>query len=197
MQIAAIFRLCSLLWFSRLLHLAGIVCTLGIAIVGWLMREHLRIQAVAAESLHIQELVILHAEAETRSNLATLELELKSCHLSVEQLSKKLVRGPQESRFIADLGLFADESGIEIRNFRPGRLIHRGSMDELELQLSCEGTYEGLCRFLAAQEHSPRFSHVAGLTIASQPTGNTLHFDLVLQLLYQGSSNGGGEEKMK
>lgn len=195
MQIATIFHLCSLVWFSRLLHLGGIVCTLGIVVVGWQMRQHLRKQAAAAENLCSQELATISARNQSRAHLETLKAELKSCQAAVEQLSGKLVRGPQESRFIAQLGLLAEERGIEIRNFRPGRLTHRGSLDELELQLSCEGTYEGLCSFLAAQENSPRFSHVAALNIASQPTGEVLHFDLSFQLLFQKSVSNRSEEK--
>lgn len=188
MQLAAILRSTSLTWLSRGLHLGGIVCLLAIVVIGWQMRLHLAGQAEAAVNLGERTRATLKTEKKTREQLAALELELSACRTAVAQLSNKLVHGPQESRFIAHLGQFAEETGIEIRNFRPGRMLHRGALDEVELQISCVGSYEGLCTFLAAQEELPRFCHVAGMTVASQPAGGELHFDLTLQLLFKGAA---------
>ena len=183
------FRFRSLAWLSTALHVGGIACALGIIVVGWQVRLHLRAHVAAAIAMTEQAETTLTTEQQVRTNLTRLESELAVCQSAVKRSTEKLVEGAQESRFMAHLGQLAEDSGIEIRNFRPGRMVHRGKLSELELQLSCEGTYVGLCAFLEAQEELPRFCHVASLAVTGQPgDADALHFDLTLQLLFKGNA---------
>jgi len=109
--------------------------------------------------------------------------------LECDAISASLPQGPQESRFIAQLANMAEESGVQIDDFRPGRKLDYGDgVGELELRLFCEGSYESFCTFLEQTRELKRLVHIASLRISPlDQSGNRVTAELQLRLLFSQS----------
>lgn len=70
-----------------------------------------------------------------------------------------------DAEFLAQLHQLAKEVNLNIQDYRPGKVTERGDYSEVEVELTGEGTYESLCRFLTRLPQVPRLSSLAGLEI--------------------------------
>ena len=69
----------------------------------------------------------------------------------------------------------AAQAGLQIRDYRPGVVATRPTHSQMEIQLSCQGTYRSLCEFLDRLAALPRLTRVEKMEITaagpeSQPT---------------------------
>lgn len=85
-----------------------------------------------------------------------------------QSFREKLPAMPREDEFLAQVAQLARSVGLAVRDYRPGEVTSRGNYSELEIELSCEGNYESLCRFLNGLPTLPRLSSLTGIEVQSQ-----------------------------
>jgi Tfp pilus assembly protein PilO len=78
----------------------------------------------------------------------------------------------------------AQEVGLEIRNYRRGVVLVNDSHSQLEVFVSCAGSYPQICRFFHRLARLPRISTVEKTTITSDSTAEAYPVDLTLRLYY-------------
>ena len=99
-----------------------------------------------------------------RLSAAAAEMERK-----VAELSGRVPQGPSEAEFLSELSVAAAQAGLKVRDYRPGVIRAQGTCSQLEIQLSCIGSYPGLCGFLERLAALPRLSRVVQLDVAAAP----------------------------
>jgi Tfp pilus assembly protein PilO len=175
----------TLRWLNRGLHLGAAGVALVILLIGGAVARGL--------ASHTSQLVAMEQEAaaciarndQIRARHRDLTERLQHTTDATRQLSARLTEGPQESRFVAQLADLAESTGLEIAASRPGRVVEYDSFGELELRVSGTASYSGLCRFIDGLNEMPRLCHVIGMEVSSvDPTGDSLHVELQLQLLF-------------
>lgn len=168
-----------------MLQIAAGVAALAILGAGWFVANSLSSRASDLEQSTAQAVAIADRDAQIREQHADLTTRVKAAQLAVAEAQSRLGDSPQESRFIAQLTDLSEEAGLNVSNVQPGATTVHGSVGILELKMSCDGTYEGLCSFLTALDKLPRICHVSGMNTSSidSQTGE-LRIDLQLQLLF-------------
>lgn len=168
-------RFCGLFVIGAMLLASGLIGR-------WLAKsageyDRAREQATAA---------IAHRAAIDR-RLIELKQNVAEATLECDTISASLPQGPQESKFIAQLAGLAEETGVEIDGFRPGRKLDYGDgVGELEMKLFCEGSYESLRALFEQTPKLNRLIHIANMRLSPlDQSGSRIHAELQLQLLFR------------
>ena len=163
---------------------AGLIALIILG-TGWLIAEALGNHSESLSQSTEQAIALQARGEQILQQHSELTSKVRAAQEDVKQAQTRLGMGPQESRFIAQLTDLAEEFGLDVSNVRPGGVSLHGTFGVLELQASCDGSYNGLCSFLAALNEMPRICHVSGMNVVAvdQQTGN-LRFELKLQLLF-------------
>ena len=163
---------------------AGIIALIILG-TGWLIADAMASHAHDLDRSAEQAMALRARGKQIRERHSNLTSKVKAAQEDVEQAQTRLGIGPQESRFIAQLTDLTEQYGLEVSQVRPGSTSLHGSFGTLELQLSCDGQYEGFCQFLAAMEKLPRICHISGMNIAViDAASGRLNIELKLQLLF-------------
>ena len=172
--------------YGRCLHVAGLVIAVVLFAVvyvpalGALWHTETRITGQidaatrlldSADALREEHGKLLERQAETQIRTA--------------QLMARIPDAPQESEFLAHIARLAQQSSLSIRNFRPVATRARDRDSEVEVHLSAEGRYEGLCRFLAGLETLPRLCSVTRLSVVNEkPASGTLPVEITFVIYF-------------
>jgi len=124
--------------------------------------------------------------AELNSHLASLE-----SHLT--ELEARIPETAGESDFLAQLARLASRTEVQIRDYRPGAVVDRGSYNDIEISFSANGRYESICRFLAGLESLERLCKVTGLDVAALDDPNQSYpFEVTLSIYFYPPTRGAG-----
>jgi Tfp pilus assembly protein PilO len=169
----------ALRWLGRGLHALGALVACGLLIAGWMQVRWIRAQAENMRHLSGEAGACIAREEEIRADFNRVRQELESATQVTKSLEDRLPDGPQEARLIAALSQSTRTTGLEINRFHPQRKAEHDAIGALELRLSCEGTYESLCAFLAELQHLSRACHVGRFDISlMNETGEQLRAEL-------------------
>ena len=125
------------------------------------MRQHSEEDRVEIEQL--EQRVAL--EGKIRREFRELRAALKAQKQKQRGFRERLPSDPLEAEFLAQVARLAEEVGLNVRDYRPGQVTPRGDYAEVDIELSGEGSYESICRFLYGLSQIPRLSSLAGLEI--------------------------------
>lgn len=129
------------------------------------------------------------------------ECELFAMSQRLDQLTAMIPHTPDESRFLAELAELAGQTGLVIRNFRPGPAEDAGSpgseatantntqgddsaLQRIRVNLSGAGSYDGICRFLDGLQALPRLTHVSRLDVVPQVGSELYPVELELSIFF-------------
>ena len=132
-------------------------------------------------SMHDQRTAVqsdfLDREKQIRSDNEALQQELAETERLLVNLLARIPESPEEADFLAQLARIAKESKFEIRDYKPGKVVEKDSYKEMEIQLSAEADYPGICRFFDKLDTLPRLHRISNLTI--EATGGAGEFQPV------------------
>ncbi len=130
------------------LHALGLSIVLATAGLGYALAIHPlenRIDEVDDHSFQLEGL--LRDAPKVRGQHQRLQNEIAAARASVADLHKRVPDEPFEADFLAQLTEAANQSGLRIGDYRPGVVRGGQRCSQLQVQLSCQGTYQSVCEF--------------------------------------------------
>ena len=108
-------------------------------------------------------------------------------------LQKRVPDEPSEAEFLAQLVQAANQTGFRINDYHPGVVRSGERCSQLQVQLSCQGTYRSICDFLDRLAALPRITQVEKLDVtAAGPDGHPVTLWLVVYFRLSQAPDGGG-----
>ena len=127
-------------------------------------------------------------ETEPQAELANRELkqELADMEDRFSSVTARIPAEAGESDFLAQLSELAQQSRLAIRDYRPGISAHKEEHSEMEVDLSAEGNYTAICRFLAGLGTLSRLSRITELEISEPATDEpeTYPIEMTLRIYF-------------
>lgn len=171
---------------SRLLHCAGLAATVVVAT--FLQFAVFRpLSAAREETLHETAVVeaTLTRASDIRSENRTLRNELATAERRVADALRRVPAIPHEADFLAQVTELAHASGLDILDYRPGAIQNFEKHNSMAVQLSSQGNYPGLCKFLHSVDQLPRLCRVDHLEIiAPQQPGSRASMNMTLVIFF-------------
>ena len=159
-----------------MLHLTGALGFLTLLIVAWwfLIRPIETQRRIASQRMAEMDTTLVAAD-EIRTEHSLLSRRLSADRDQVAALKARIPDDPSETEFLALASELAEETGLQIQDYRPDKTIEAPSFSSLEVELICEGDYASICRFLDGISKLPRLSRIKRLHIdASKPKADYL-----------------------
>jgi Tfp pilus assembly protein PilO len=106
-----------------------------------------------------------------RAERDRLKQSLSEARQEEQRLLSRVPDAPHEGVFLGQVSRLAQEVDLQIRDYRPGEVRARSNYSEMEISLTCEGTYDSLCRFLDGLARLPRLAKLSLLDV-TDPEGD-------------------------
>lgn len=152
----------------------GAAAVLSVLSLGWFLVIS-PMRGEAAELVAATEAQQLHTAALT-SQLQVLRAqaaELPAQQARLAELQQELPETVALPDLIRLLTAAADEAGVELTSISPSAPVANGTLAEVPLALTVDGTYFNLQQFLGALEDLPRAFLIAGFSLAPQGDDST------------------------
>ena len=168
--------------FDSLLHAAGAIVTIAIAVVlhfalyAPLERRHANIVEHTAS---LDEL--LNRASDVRGEHAKLSESLAEIMKRSEALHRRVPKEPREVEFLTQVTEAANDEHFKIRGYLPSTIINKQGYSQMEVTLDGEGTYYSICGFLDRIHRLPRMSSVVKMDI--RPVSPTKDYPIKLTLV--------------
>jgi Tfp pilus assembly protein PilO len=167
------------------LNIAGALVTASLVMAGgWLVLGSLTGDtaqtAARLEALH----ALLGDEGRLRAEHAKFRQQLDKAKQDEAAIQKRIPSEPQEAVFLAQVSQAADTVELQIKDYRPGVISPGKTWSTLRVELTCEGSYLGICTFLDSLQDLPRYSTVARLEIDPGTTAEHYLAKLCLELYF-------------
>jgi len=138
------------------------------------------VAACARETAELQG--VIQDGERLRAEHGRLRQELARARERSADLIERIPDQPQEADFLAQLSQLADDSGLKIRDYRPGVITLRSSHATMKVDMICAGNYESICTFLDGLAELPRHCTVVRFQIDSASQGELYSVELSLEL---------------
>ena len=177
------------------LHGAGIAAVVACAVAA----ELLVYAPIAAESEELtnqsdEYAAFLQNGDAIRTRHADLSARLLDKETKLTQLYKQIPDTARESDFLEQLSKLANDGELVIHKYRPRAPVTQERHSEMEIELSAQGGYEGICKFLNGLGELPRVCRVSTLQI-SVPSSGSVDYTIELTLrIYFASAKKRGEQ---
>jgi Tfp pilus assembly protein PilO len=172
---------------NRGLHGAGVTVLIAIvATAVWCVVLPLNQEVTQLDKLCDANRAFVSRTAEFKNQHTQLSQQLSQMETRFGELMTRLPSEADESEFLAQLSGLATQSGLVIRDYRPGSVVAREEYNEMEIDLSAKGPYGGICNFLHGLESLPRLCLVTDLTIAgtTEPAEDIYPIDVTLRIYF-------------
>lgn len=168
------------------LHLLGMV---GLCMIGSLFYYGVHIPLENGGEQLIANKLSLEKFLETedrirRENREANEL-LSDRKKYLDDLLQRIPNKANEDTFLAQLSKIARQSGVAIKNFSPGNPVMMQRHARLDIDISANASYEGICHFLNGVAKMPRLCQITSFDVDSSlsPT-NQYQFRAKLRIFY-------------
>lgn len=168
--------------FGAALHAAGLAAVLAIAGTGYALAirpmEGWKADCDARSNDLAERLKDADALRNEHARLTRLAEEVQQ---KAEALARCVPEEPLEAEFLSQVTAAAQASGLKLGDYRPGVIATQAGRSQLEIQLSCEGPYRGICAFLDRLASMERLSRVVQLDLAAaEPEGCSAQLTLTI-----------------
>ena len=171
--------------FNAMLHVAGAIITVVIAVVLYLAlyapleRRHVLV-VVHTASLD----ALLDRASGVRGEHAKLSESLAEIMKRSEALHRRVPQEPREMEFLTQVTEAANDEHFKIRGYHPGTIINKQGYSQMEVTLGGEGTYYSICGFLDRIHRLPRMSSVVKMDIRSESPTKDYPITLTLVIYF-------------
>lgn len=174
---------------KRSLHLGWIAHSIGllvllVCIAAFLVAVYRPLMAAKRQTQNrMAELErLLGTSGEARSEHHSLSVTLEELEERSQSVRQRVPQRPEEAEFLRGLSSLAEQSELTIKDYRRQGVENRPTHAELVLNVSAQGRYESICRFIHGLESMPRIATIRRLLIdAKNDTGvYAIDFTLVL-----------------
>jgi len=176
--------------FAWALHgLGAFVAAVVVPTVWWMTSAPLEFahRDHAARTSELAEL--LERSNEVKAEHARLTAALQQFKADAVAIQQRIPAESLEAEFLAQLTETAQTEGVHILDYRPGVATARDEYSQMEIGLSCQGTYASLCRFVSRLEEMPRLAHLVALQIEGQPPASIYPAEMSLVIYFGGKAS--------
>ena len=169
-------------------HGAAGTALVAVLFLGWYLlirpvetQQYLALQRVDQLETTLAASDSIHAEH------ASLTRRLAAARQQESSLQARIPDDPSEENFLALASELATQTGLTIKDYRPGMSTQTASCSAMEVELIGEGDYASICRFLDGVSKLPRLSSITGLHIDATKSGSAYLVEISV-LLYFGAT---------
>lgn len=101
---------------------------------------------------------------------------------------------PREADFLAQVSELAQQTGLDILDYRPGILRPQTTYTEMEVKLVSKGTYASLCGFLEQIDRLPRLCRLMNLSIDAKASDGKYAMEMTLVIFFTTGSKAPSNE---
>ncbi|HEY2413099.1 MAG TPA: type 4a pilus biogenesis protein PilO [Pirellulaceae bacterium] len=170
------------IWGTNLLGVLAALATIVAAYRAhnWLRRERELVQARQRD-----DMVLLARAEQVQADRESAAKQLATLAEQLADLKSRLPSSPKEAEFLAQLSKLAENTGVRLKNFRPGQVANGPSVNTCEVQLSLVGPFASICKMFDGLAEVPRFLSVARVTLAGPPSaGDACIADVTISLCF-------------
>jgi Tfp pilus assembly protein PilO len=164
------------------LHGLGLSIVLATAGLGYalVMRPLERgIEELNGRAFQLQ--TCLQQAPKVRADHQRLRDAMAAAEAKAADLQTRVPDEPFEAEFLGQLAEAARQTSFQIGDYRPGVVRSGQRCSQLQIQLTCQGTYRSICNFLDRVAALPRITQVEKLDItAAGPDGHPVTLWLVV-----------------
>ncbi|HEV3003168.1 MAG TPA: type 4a pilus biogenesis protein PilO, partial [Pirellulales bacterium] len=155
--------------FGLALHAGGLLAVVvaACAVHCFVCRPLLQERAEGLDRLGQLDGLLAGAEP-IRQGYESLKQSLADAREREAALLSRIPQTPREAEFLALVSDLAGKVELRLRDYRPGETRVRATYSELEIGMSCEGSYQSICGFLDGLNHLPRLTNLTRLEITAQ-----------------------------
>ncbi len=178
---------------GSLLHAAALstLALAGLAFYLWLYvpRSH-EIAQLQTRITALQQQ--LRGSAKIRGQFATLTASRAEQRQTAEDVRRRVPDEPREAEFLEQISdaILPDE--FVINDYTRGPVTKADGCRQLDIQLRCDGTYAGICRFLDRLDRMQRITRVVALDLGTQMTQQRYPLSITVRL-YFGAQQAAGK----
>lgn len=110
--------------------------------------------------------------------------ELQELLASVEEVNRRVPDKPSEGEFLGDLSRLAREHGVEINDFRRGKVATAATHSVVSISITGEASHAGLCELVASVSQLPRLASLNEMRVRSEPGAERYPVELGYSLYY-------------
>jgi Tfp pilus assembly protein PilO len=164
------------------------IATMGIA--WWLccakpaleLKAELERRAIAVNELRASEPEILLRHK-------ALQGEFEDWNSRIELLKSRIQVYENEGQFLKWVNETANANGLTMRDYRPGQHQKQGDYDCRAVQLSAQGSYESICKFLSQVRSGPKMLRITSLELTpKEKTSGSYTCNLQMLLFSQSNT---------
>lgn len=155
-------------------------------VVWWSLIRPLDSDQYLASQRMLQLEETLSAADEIQAEHALLREHLLAAREQEASLQARIPDDPSEEEFLALASGLATDTGLRIKDYRPGKSRREASCSSLEVQLIGEGNYESICRFVDGLTKLPRLSTIASLHIDATKNHADYLIEISVLLFFDG-----------
>jgi type IV pilus assembly protein PilO len=123
------------------------------------------------------------AEAKKKDTEATLkeEASMKEAVIKLSTqyafISKKLPSDLKSAEMVRAIDSVANTSGVSVKYKKPGVVVQKEVVEELPVDVTLEGTYGQLAKFIYHTSNLERLTRVLNFSVSSDPKSRNLRFE--------------------
>ena len=137
---------------------------------------------------------LLKNSREIRPEHSRLTQSLAKIRRRADTLRQRIPDRPYEAEFLEQMTQAASDAGLEIRVYRRGAVTVKNSHSQLEIYVSCAGSYPKICGFLDRLARLRRTFTIEKMSVTADPAVETYPVDLTL-VLYFGAQQDSKEKR--
>lgn len=92
---------------------------------------------------------------------------------------------PNEGQFLEQTTSAAQQAGIQVKEYRRGKIMFDGDHSQLKVHISLLGPFENICNYVDRLESLPRISRISEMRIKAAKSSNVYPVDLTLTLFFR------------
>lgn len=167
------------------MHAIGVLCVATIAFAAYHTHGRLARERDSLEARRRDDLSLLARAEQVRIDHEAAVDRIRMLGDTLTDLKNRIPSSPREADFLAQVSVLAGQSGVRLKNFRPGQVTTTASVNTCDIQLSLMGSFANICKLLDGLHRIPRFLSVARLTLAGPPSaGDMCLADVTVSLCF-------------
>jgi len=92
---------------------------------------------------------------------------------------------PNEGQFLEQTTTAAEKAGIQVKEYRRGKIMFDGNHSQLNVHISLLGPFENICKYIDRLERLPRISRISKMQIKATKSTKVYPVDLTLTLFFR------------
>lgn len=149
----------------------------------WLSRLASEKMEAAKEATWIRERMTQTSEI-TKEHTAMVTL-MDALQNRADSIRARIPDRPNEGQFLEQTTNAAKASGVQVKEYRRGKIEFDGDHSQLRVHISLLGPFANICDYIDRLENLPRISRISQMRIKSDKQTDTYPVDLTLTLFFR------------